>query len=413
MPEGIKNGLIFLISTLLCYALAEAGYSYAYRHGYVDPVRDGWFFEEAGKTIRFDPLTGYRLTPHPSRNLRISEGRVEYEGVFRGNNQGFQDRDDFWPARPAGVALRVAVLGDSFSSGQFLSVNWPDRVEDLAKTDGQALQLLNFSLYSGGLVNWRNILLGVIEKEQYALDMLVIPVYANDLFRPFMVFEARDTRMLLIGQAGEDVSRLPSTLEQALACCLKESEGYILTAEEYRWLKTSRWHPELPRPDKPYLAEHVGALYLFAREKYRLWLAGHESAQMPILMTAGSYSPDPLLGRGRFKPAQLQLIDEIRGYQNRSGVKVIVVRIPDRDELLNQAPVAGNVQEFAERLGVPLLDGMQAFGGLDAVQQQKQYFPYDDHWNQEGSDRFARFMMNYLSKPHYEAPIKSGAVSAY
>ncbi len=407
----LKNAIAFLLSALISYAVAEAGYSYAYRYGMFDTARDGWFFEEAGKTIQFDPVIGYRLTSTPSRTLKIAEGQIEYEGVFRGNNQGFQDRDDFYPERPKGNPFRVAVLGDSFSTEQFMAVNWPDRVEDLAKASPGArpLQMLNFSLYSGGLVNWRNILLERIEKEGYDIDLLVIPVFANDLFRPFMLLEARDTRKLLIGQAGLDPDKLPGTLKEARPL-LSESDGYILTASEWQRLHAEGWHPELPRPAHFYLAEHASFLVLLGVQRVQSLFEPTEEVVSAIPMPGESqYVPDPALQRGRFTAAHARLINDIRQSLHRKTVPVMVVRVPDRDELLYGLNPAGNVEEFAELLGAPLIDGSQAFFALESEERKAQYFPYDGHWNQGGSDHFARFMLVTIKQQmeHENVPLTS------
>ena len=397
MGSALKNVAAMIVSALLSYAVAEAGYSYCYRYGLLDNVRDGWFFEEAGQTIHFDPVIGYTLTQHPSRNVRISEGQIEYEGVFKGNNQGFQDADDFSPGRPPGNPFRVAVLGDSFSSGQFLAVNWPDRVEQLAaerlRPTERPLQLLNFSLYSGGLVNWRNILLERIEKEAYQLDLLVIPVYANDLFRPFMLFEARNTRKLLIGRAGLDPDALPRDLDQARQY-LSDSDGYILTAAEWRQMLDEGWHPDLPRPMDFYMAKHLYFLAMVGWHQLQEMATPATGEQIPV--GGEGYAQDPGLQRGQFTVEHKRLIEDVRQSLSRQRLQVLVVRVPGRDELVHDAAVAGNVTEFAEMLGAPVVDGAQAFSELDKTARHAQYFPYDGHWNQQGSDRFASFLLRQL-----------------
>lgn len=404
MRDFLKNAGTFLCSALLTYVVAELAYSYAYRWGYLGQDRDGWYFLEADQTIHFDPDIGYRLTRHPSPHIRITMGEQEYSGVFRGNNRGFQDGQDFVPARPAGNPYRVAVLGDSFSAEPFVAVNWPDRVEawGSAESGERPLELLNFSVYSGGLANWRNIVVKEIEAQAYQLDLLVIPVFANDLFRPFMGFEARNTRKLLIGRAGFDPDRLPQTLAAWKACCAAESEGYVLTAAEWQRFQQEGWHPDLPRPAKRYLAEHTAMLFALLQQRCLQWWEAKvntgNSVDVGEAEVEQAYQPDPALGRGQLGPEQWRLVDDIHAYAQRTGLAVVVVRVPDKDELINQAPVAGNVLDFAERLGAPVLDGMKAFDGVPPAERPLQYFPHDGHWNQGGSDRFARFMLNYLQK---------------
>ncbi len=410
MPEYLKNASIFLVSCLLCYLLAEAGYSYLYRHGLLDNgLRDGWFFKEADQTIHFDPVIGYRLGAHPSTNIRIVEGKVEYTGTFQGNNQGFQDSHDFFPARPADNPFRVAILGDSFATEQFHERNWPDTVESWASQQpaGRRLEILNFSLNGGGLVNWRNILLERIEREGYELDLLVIPVFADNLFRQFVVYEARNTRKLLIGRTGYDPDHLPQTFAEVAACCVYESDGYILNGEEWRKFVEEGWHPTLPLPEGRYLKDALLFISALALQSAREALAtGTVTPVLPAANEDDTFLPDPRLGHGQLGPAQLRLINDIKGYIQRQRIPVIIVRVPERNELAHQAPVAGNVLDFAGLLGAPVVDGLAAFAGVAPEERQQQYFPHDGHWNQQGSDNFARFMLAVL-REQQEASQKS------
>jgi hypothetical protein len=75
-------------------------------------------------------------------------------------------------------------------------------------------------------------------------------------------------------------------------------------------------------------------------------------------------------------------------------LKALVVHIPPRAVLLGEE---GDVQRdagilFARKLGATFVDGAEAFAGLDAEEVRRCFLPYDGHWNQEGSDRFAGFM---------------------
>lgn len=403
MSARVKNIALAILSFVVTYIAAELLFSYCYVTGLINkPSRDGWYFEELGNTVHFDPVIGYKLTSTPSNTLRISNNEVEYTGIFKGNNQGFQDRDDFFPERHDPHALRIAIVGDSFSTEQFMAINWPDKVEDIARTNPQAppLQLLNLSLYSGGLVNWRNIVTQVLDKEHYQVDALVFPVFANDLFRPFMIFEARDQTKLLIGNAGWDPDKLPATLEDAMPL-LSPSEGHIFTHTQWQAFTRGEWHPELPRPWQAYMSASLKFLFQIARQKTGEWLSNPSEkfslyqASRSMNQTLDTNSPatiDGSLSRGRFSVQHLRLIHDIKRYAEKNHLPVFVIRIPDKNEAVNQVPVAGNVAEFSEILGAQLLDGAGAFSNLTPAQKQALYFPYDGHWNQEGSDRFARYI---------------------
>lgn len=167
------------------YLLAELAVSTYY--GFSWAGTSLWLFDESGKTVHFDPIRGYILTPQPSRWARVTNGTVEFAAWLKGNSQGFPSRTDFTPERPDGSVRRIAVFGDSFSAGDYLDMNWPDRTQALAEASGQRVQLLNFSLDGVGLANWWSILTRLVATQNYALDGIVFVVFENDLHRKFWV----------------------------------------------------------------------------------------------------------------------------------------------------------------------------------------------------------------------------------
>ena len=64
------------------------------------------------KTVTFDAIRGFKLTKQPNRILRITRGEIEYVGIELGNNQYFQDRDDWFPINLNKNISRWAVFGD-------------------------------------------------------------------------------------------------------------------------------------------------------------------------------------------------------------------------------------------------------------------------------------------------------------
>jgi hypothetical protein len=92
------NVILSVWSIGLSYALLEGAVSYlAWKHyPYFESM---WLFEETGKSLHFDTARGYRLSPNPARVTRLTKGKPEYIGAFKGNNQGFPDRDNFEPKK--------------------------------------------------------------------------------------------------------------------------------------------------------------------------------------------------------------------------------------------------------------------------------------------------------------------------
>jgi hypothetical protein len=54
---------------------------------------------------------------------------------------------------------------------------------------------------------------------------------------------------------------------------------------------------------------------------------------------------------------------------------------------------------FAKAIGARFLDGGQIFAGLKPAEIRALFLPYDGHWNQAGSNRFADFMLRNLDRP--------------
>jgi hypothetical protein len=78
------------------------------------------------------------------------------------------------------------------------------------------------------------------------------------------------------------------------------------------------------------------------------------------------------------------------------GIPVIVVYVPGRKKLLSHKDQAMKVREFAAVVEARFIDGSEPFRGLDDKGVRECYFPVDGHWNQSGSDRFARFIADQL-----------------
>ena len=138
-----------LVVGLITYVVAEGVFTYAYTRGVVDP-HIIWILEQTGEEghIEYDFVRGFRLSSSPARLACIgTNGTVYSTGVLRGNNEGFPDRDDFYPDRGDRQKSRFAVFGDSFTAAPYIDLNWPDRAENLAAEKDQQVQLLNLSVF--------------------------------------------------------------------------------------------------------------------------------------------------------------------------------------------------------------------------------------------------------------------------
>jgi hypothetical protein len=334
-----------------------------------------WFFEDSGRTVHFDPVSGYRLTTVPSRWARITNGVVEYVGTLYGNRQGYPHAHDFTIRREYPEQVRIAVLGDSFTAARFLQVNWPDRVEQEWKRGGHPIELMNFSIDGGGLANWWSVLRRLVDAQGYELDGVVFAVFDTDLFRRFLFAEDRGYRSHMYGRVPDwDRTAFPASFEDARRLLRTAAGSHIISSAEFDGLLRGKRPASVPRPPiRPVLARIVWH-----------WMLGClQPPKVPRAWSAG----------------QIAMMADIHGFLAQRGIPAVVVYFPGRDGLIEGVPqLERAARDFSSRIGAEFWNGTEAFHTANAREIRRYFFPYDAHWNQMGSDRFADFMRRRLEQ---------------
>jgi len=381
-----RKFLYSLIPSAILYLFAEIVTTVYYLRGDLEPVSI-WVLEDApkGQTIRFDPILGYKLTPTPSRIACIAtNGVVESVGAVCGNNHGFPDRDEFWAKRSKPDVRRFAVFGDSFSAAPFLQTKWPDRCEDLSAEAGRSIELLNMSIDAGGHTNWWKTLREFVEPRGYELDGVIFAVYGNDLRRPFVIW---DDQVIQHDDQGNRTIALGTVWNQKLPRSLAEARPFfhglprwqVHTSETFDAMLQGTVRPADDR-NGPYLL-HCLYRFIFDRKGPRR-----------------QYTMQDVIDyHNNVDPTRVEMWREIREYLETNKVPALVVDVPSIDLMLIDAGPSLETQAFARFIRAKYVDGAQAFSGLSKEQIRKCWLPYDGHWDQTGSDRFAKFMSEELA----------------
>jgi len=375
---GTKRKLVFsLLVAILCYVVVESALTYLYLQGRLDPELI-WVIERQGETrhMEAEGIRGYRISAKPARMLCITtDGRIESAGELRGNNQGFPDRDDFQAARTDANMKRLAVFGDSFTAGPYLELNWPDQVEKITRRRGQPLEMLNFSVFGGGLANWWSILTRMIERDDYQLDGVIFVVFVDDLQRTFYVCD--DARYEQFPEVepklacGFSDSFDPTTFEDVNVKFMRHTR--IVSPEIIDQALEGHWRPDFSRPFE-----------LFIVKRFRRLIGGANSDRESNTPATTGKPAD-----SSFTPDQQQLISDIANYLKQRELPAWVYHFPAGSSV-------AQAREFAERLGATYVDASLAFQGLSAEEQDACWM-IDGHWNQTGSDRFAEWFIQVNS----------------
>ena len=373
-----------LIILLVTYAVFETVVTVLYLKDVLEPPASVWLYEDSGRTVHFDAVRGYRLTTVPSRITRITNDTIEYVGVLKGNNQGFPDRDDFYPERGPQGGKRFAVFGDSYTAAQYLNQNWPDYAEDVSRDAPVPLRLLNFSVDGGGLANWWSILTRIVEEEGYQIDGVIFAVIPGNLWRGFSISDHRDQKRPVFGRVPTwNPETFPPTLEEARHYLRPFTlNAHIVSADVFDRALDISWRPTSNKPIRPY----------FAR---KLWQGLRGRLPLENQPPAAPRAFDP------FDRWQEWMIRDIARAIEAMNVPVMVIHVPSREDLLQgdrEAPPPVDTELFAALLDAWLVDGKQAFSGRSNEEIRAVWLPYDAHWGQAGSNLFAEYVAALLEE---------------
>jgi hypothetical protein len=297
---------------------------------------------------------------------------------LKGNNEGFPDQNNFYPKRDSQIAKRFAVFGDSFSAAQYIEKNWPDFIEKITHDRNTPIQLLNFSVDGGGLANWWSILTKIVESEHYEIDGVIFAVFSGDLYRTFSISDHQGQTRPMFGRLPSwNPASYPTTLEAA-RIYLQPLDGNIISTEKFNRLLKGDWTSPSVKNIRFYFA----------------W-------KIRNIVDNISHHKLSLQKFTEFDKEQKKLIEDIKRSITAINVPALVVHIPKRPELLenmvDKNPLAES-RSFADLLGAKYIDGKLAFANNSHDEIKAMWLPYDGHWGQKGSDRFAEFMADILSK---------------
>ena len=379
-PVRARTKVFFLLAGIFAgYVFAEL---LANVYDFVRPPEHNsyWVYEDSGRTVHFDPILGHRLATTPSRVAALSFGRVKFIGVLKGNSQGVQSRFDFGPERTSPGAKRVAIFGDSYTAGAEMEWNWPDRIHQAASDRGEPLDILNFSLDGWGLANWSHVVTHMLEPQNYELDALVFAVWNVDLDRKYHFSDHRGYDRWAGGHATSwDPETYPRTAEEARPLQKLSDFTYIVSHEQFEQALRGEWAPPVTRQFRLHLTHAITA-------RLARWLRQRDNSR-------------PAPGPVAFDPGRERLIQDIRRYAEARHIPVLVVYLPTLDTAARTRAPGRAMEEsklFAKEIGGDFVDGRQAYANMTAAQLKNEWRTFDYHWNEAGSDRFAKFMHKIL-----------------
>lgn len=318
----------------------------------------------------FDPDLGFRVRP----------------GERESNSLGFFDRD--YAPRPAPGAVRIVVVGDSFSWNGGLDGNYTARLERMfeARLGGHRVDVVNTG-YPGTNTREQTAMLGKFGF-RYHPDIVVLGFFlGNDLL------DAQPHRMRIV---------LNDTFYDVDERSLRVLFGYPLVPHwrlrQFARQKYQEWsiilqrdpaaerQPEMPFPEQTFLAIQRNRLRVFAPTFL-------EDERVAAVREALAGMRDLNASRGvefhvALYPDEMQVDESVLS-------RVLDSRSLRRRHYDLDQPNRVVLAQLAD-LGIPAIDLTPAFRAAASEREEPLYIPRNTHWNAAGNELAATQLFDYL-----------------
>jgi len=325
-------------------------------------------------------IFGYEYFPNKNcRHKRVMKGYVEYDNFFKVNNKGFVSNFDYHFSREK--VRRAVALGFSMTEGNYIKKNWPSRATEISKGN---LEVLNFARAGYFNLNLYSIYFNKLHK--YEFDYLLLPKIGATEYQ-FMVFEEKED-----GVYDGVFKNLPvsqKNYDKDFSGKLSPMYSFFKSDDDFSLKKDfSILYKNLIIGKKIYSKMLTSNLVKKRGEDFRILT---EFKNHPIEF-------DNLFGRRNVLLYLSIISDALR--KNR---KIIFYQDPLKGVKpeLSKKDNTYKLYSWLKNIKPGLIyyyDGNDAFLSEGIDDTKDFFFKNDGHWNQKGSDLFAKHLSIFLTK---------------
>jgi len=389
---------LFLVFFLLIYTVCESFVNFIIitkRESVEIPIQDLGFGAFNGPCADYDNIRGFRWNGEAPRISKIINNHVVYDHYFHLNEQGFYFDIDFKKIKSDSLSKRLIVLGDSFTSGEYLEKPWPVRFNELSGSDKK---LYSFSVNGGGLFNWYSIFFNEIVSH-YEFDGIILPVFGNDLQRDFFVMDHGPE----VGLTGY-LDTIPSSWQDVQDYFSEQLKPYATYMTD-----------SLINQKKDEAIRFSEQQFRFAPDIYLFALAISTPVRMSQDNKFKKFLQDQIIDESitndhelierELGTDKLRMMEEIIHYCEVNEKEMIIATLPyepgyqylDKGQEFKHAAVC---KAICRRYDLLFFDGVAIYDDLDKKSLSECFLPFDVHWSQKGSDVFAREFHAFMKDRH-------------
>jgi len=346
-------------------------------------VRDRVFYSVGPQ---YDPIKGYR-TPHGKvRITRFHNDEILFDNVIFGNQQGFPSKNDFVAEKSPSV-YRIVIFGDSQTAGVYLKAPWPKVVEQAFNASGKSTQLeiYSYAMEGMGASNWKEIYFHEIAGK-IDFDGLLVASCSDSVHWDFLAGDSQG-KTLLLGRSA-DASQLQGLSQAQLPKILSPVDSSEIRSDEaIDTLLASLKREPLP-PFRPYATRQLRAKTM----------AGVRQIQIIQSFTSVPINAE----RDPAKTSDTSVRSILEDVQKRKK-DLYLVSVPMRSDLnkgaSEQEMLSRNeLKRLSREFQVPFFDGQERFKMNRITDTTPRiWLAHDSHWDQAGSDLFAKEMAGFLT----------------
>lgn len=397
------NGFMFITALLYMFFLSEVIINSFVKHGYLKSlvtVDDGTMGAFNKPPVVPDTVKGYRWIDDSVRIFKAVHGNVVFDRTFKANNKGYISPNDYHYEKKPGV-FRIIVLGDSYTAAEYIKVPWPERAEQLLQQNNDSLEveLYSFALDGTGIVNWHSIFFGEIA-EHYEFDALIMAIYGDNLYRDFFMMYASSSDVF--GSYFETKPLNFSDFENNYKPTMWPVGTIISDSLIDDGLKNEIFSSaHLKYNNKPYVLMRLHDLLRSAEYKWQRNNYINAMRHEDTIMDSGIQINQVIDNMGTKK---WHMLSDIMNYCSKNNKQLLIASVPHEEVVRinnyrgGKSKTQVELESIAKHFGILYYDAFPLFQSLSDDSLRNSFLKNDAHWNQQGSDIFAKGIVGYLIK---------------
>jgi lysophospholipase L1-like esterase len=371
MRDHLKNIALVLMSFILILSIIEIGMRFLNVRIVTKRTPSRALF---WVPLPFEVGTNSEIRFKKNERLReivVYHQKIEYETIYKTNNEGFEDDEDYkWITDPNNLGPRYVFVGDSFTagSGGYSSVS---SLRKKLSSQGRHIEIYNFGIPGTGIFNFDALLRTYASKGHFS--HIVVVAISNDFYR----------RHFNPIEKNSDVYLCPHNRQ---SCGSEYIIGHILPRtlsdnQNYRFL-------DLPKTQssKPDLEQYENAQSLDFKNSALLLWARSAVRRTPFVrgfLHRLSNKKPKKLSKVRFTPLQ-------RIRDRFPDVKLYFIHLPEVFEV-EQNNYDIDIENQVKSIG------FDYFPALKRCQFSRElFYPNDSHPNMKGYQLIERCISDYL-----------------